>query len=182
MKHVVTLILMLALSLGTAHAATFSSEAGRNGDEKVVPTEQAKVVVDGAEVTIAFTLMVPETHQRIPDNVSEYTAGEGEIIPALEDALMGMKPGENKRVELRPEEAFGPYDDQKIMEIRRDMLPPTVRTGSIYQLLDGQPITIVALADNTAVVDLNHPLAGKHLIIDVEVLGVEQLADGPETL
>jgi FKBP-type peptidyl-prolyl cis-trans isomerase 2 len=181
MKHVQTLILMLALSLGTAHAATFSSQAGPNGDEEVAPTEQAEVV-DGAEVTIAFTLMVPETHQRIPDNVSEYTAGEGEIIPALEDALMGMKPGQHKRVELQPEEAFGPHDDQKIMEIRRDMLPPTVRTGSIYQLLDGQPITIVALADNTAVVDLNHPLAGKHLIIDVEVLGVEQPADGPETL
>ncbi len=181
MKQVATLILMLALSLGTAHAATFSSDVGRNGDEKGVPTEQAEVV-DGAEVTIAFTLMVPETHQRIPDNVSEYTAGEGQIIPALEDALMGMKPGEHKRVDLQPEEAFGPYDDQKIMEVRRDMLPPTVRSGSIYQLLDGQPITIVALAENTAVVDLNHPLAGKHLIIDVEVLDVEQLADGPETL
>lgn len=181
MKAVATLVLILALSFGTAHAAMFSSQAGPNGDEKMMPNDQA-AVVDGANVTIAFTLMVPETHQRIPDNVSEYTAGEDEIIPALEDALMGMKPGEHKRVELPPEEAFGPYDEQKIMEIRRDMLPPTARTGSIYQVFDGQPITVVALAGDTAVVDLNHPLAGKHLVIDVEVLGVEQLANAPETL
>jgi FKBP-type peptidyl-prolyl cis-trans isomerase 2 len=122
----------------------------------VVPTDQA-AVADGAKVTIAFTLMVLETHQRIPDNVSEYTAGEEEIIPALDDALMGMKPGEHKRVELQPEEAFGPYDEQKIIEIRRDMLPPTARTGSIYQIFDGQPMTVVALADDRAVVHLNHP-------------------------
>jgi FKBP-type peptidyl-prolyl cis-trans isomerase 2 len=75
---------------------------------------------------------------------------------------------------LQPEEAFGPYDEQKMIEIRRDMLPPTARTGSIYQTSDGQPITVVSLADDTAVVDLNHPLAGKHLVIDVEVLGVER--------
>jgi FKBP-type peptidyl-prolyl cis-trans isomerase 2 len=181
MKTVTTLMLILGLSFGTAHAAMFSSQAGPNGDEKMGTNEQAEVV-DGANVTIAFTLMVPETHQRIPDNVSEYTAGEDEIIPALEDALMGMKAGEHKRVELPPEEAFGPYEDQKIMEIRRDMLPPTARTGSIYQIFDGAPITVVALAGDTAVVDLNHPLAGKHLVIDVEVLGVRRLENAPETL
>ena len=131
-------------------------------------------VADGTKVTIAFSLMVPETRQTIPDNVTEYIPGEEEIIPALEDALMGMKPGEHKRVELQPEEAFGPYDDQKMMKIRRDMLPTTARNGSIYAMSDGQPITVVALAEDTAIVDLNHPLAGKHLVIEVEVLRVEQ--------
>ena len=138
-----------------------------------MPPEPA-AVAEGAKVTIAFTLTVPETHQTIPDNVSEYTPGENEIIPALEDALMGLTPGEHKRVELQPEEAFGPHDEQKMIKIRRDMLPPTAGPGSIYQASDGQPITVVALSEDTAVVDFNHPLAGKHLIIDVEVLEVEQ--------
>ena len=181
MKHAEALVLILALSFSTGHAAPFSSHAGPTGDDMGMPTEQ-EAVVDGVKVTTAFTLMVPETHQRIPDNVSEYTAGEDEIIPALEDALMGMKPGEHKRVELPPEEAFGPYDEEKILEVRRDMLPPTARTGSIYQVFDGQPMTVVALADDRAVVDLNHPLAGKHLVIDVEVLEVEQLTNTPEPL
>ncbi|WP_447985063.1 FKBP-type peptidyl-prolyl cis-trans isomerase [Nitrospira sp. Nam74] len=114
--------LALALGIGTANAATLPSQEGPVGEQRVMPAEE-HVVTGGANVTIAFTLMVPETNQRIPGVVSEYTAGEEEIIPALDDALMGMKPGEQNRVELRPDEAFGPYDDQKIMEIRRDLLP-----------------------------------------------------------
>lgn len=182
MRNVTALVLIVALSLGAAaQAATLSSQASLNGDEEVMPTAQ-EAVVDGAKVTIAFTLMVSETRQSILDNVGEYTAGENEIIPALEDALMGMKPGEHKRVELQPEDAFGVYDDHKIMKIRRDLLPPTARTGSIYEVFGGQPITVVALAEDTAVVDLNHPLAGKHLVIDVDVLEVEPLANASESL
>jgi FKBP-type peptidyl-prolyl cis-trans isomerase 2 len=170
MRPVETIALTLALCFGTAaHAATLPSQ----GEQHITRAEQA-AVADGTKVTIAFSLMVPETQQTIPDNVSEYIPGEEEIIPALEDALMGMKPGERKRVELQPEEAFGPYDEQKMMKIRRDMLPTTARNGSIYATADGQPITVVALAEDTAIVDLNHPLAGKHLVIDVEVLRVEQ--------
>ena len=41
-----------------------------------------------------------------------------------------MKPGEHTRVELEPEEAFGTYDEQKMMKVRRDMLPATARNGS----------------------------------------------------
>ena len=181
MRPIETFVLALALGIGTGNAATLPSQAGPVGEQPVMPAEEP-IVTDGANVTIAFTLIVPETNQRLLDNVSEYTAGEEEIIPALEDALMGMKPGEQKRVELQPDEAFGPYDDQKIMEVRRDMLPPTARTGSIYELFDGQPMTVVALEEQRAIVDLNHPLAGKYLIFEVKVLGVEQLTNALEVL
>ena len=49
----------------------------------------------------------------------------------------------------------------------------TARKGSIYATSDGQPITVVAIPEDTAIVDLNHP-PGKHLVIDVEALRVEQ--------
>ena len=173
MRLIEIIVLALGLGIGTANAATLPSQAGPIGEQRIMPAEEP-MVADGTKVTIAFSLMVPETQQTIPDNVSEYIPGEGELIPALEDALMGMKPGEHKRVALEPEDAFGPYDEQKTMKIRRDMLPVTARTGSIYALADGQPITVVALAEDTAIVDLNHPLAGKHLVIDVEVLRVKE--------
>lgn len=173
MRPIETFVLALALGIGTAHAATLPSQAGPIGEQRNMPAEQP-AVAEGTKVTIAFSLTVPETQQTIPDNVSEYITGKDELIPALEDALMGMKPGEHKRVELGPEDAFGPYDEQKMMKIRRDRLPATARNGSIYATIDGQPITVVALADDTAIVDLNHPLAGKHLVIDVAVLKVEQ--------
>ena len=70
-----------ALSLGpTTHAATLFSqeELEPKGDEQVTVDEQP-AVAEGAKVTIRFTLMVPETRQSIPNNVSEYTPGENEI-------------------------------------------------------------------------------------------------------
>jgi FKBP-type peptidyl-prolyl cis-trans isomerase (trigger factor) len=102
MRQVEAMALALALSLGTAtHAATFSSQEDQayKGDEQGMAAEQA-AVAEGSKVTIAFTLTVPETRQTIPNNVSEYTPGKHEITPALEDALMGMKPGEHKQIEF----------------------------------------------------------------------------------
>jgi len=85
-----------------------------------------------------------------------------------------MKPGEHKRVDLQAEEALGPYDQKKRITVGREELPADVKTGSIYQTPDGQLFTVTALSDTSAVVDLNHPLAGKPLVVDVQILKVEQ--------
>jgi FKBP-type peptidyl-prolyl cis-trans isomerase 2 len=138
-------------------------------------------ITEGSKVTIAFTITVPNSSLMIPDNVSEYVSGQHEILPSLEDALTGMKPGEHKRVDLPVEEAFGPYDDNKKITLSREELPPDVETGTIYETPDGQPFTIIALSDTAGVVDLNHPLAGKPLIVDVQILKVEaELSEGIE--
>jgi FKBP-type peptidyl-prolyl cis-trans isomerase 2 len=174
MRQVTGLALALVLSLGTAaHAATLSSDFSDQAAPKEEAGNQA-AVIEGAKVTIAFTIAIPDANEIITGNVSEYVAGENQVIPALQKELMGMKPGERKRVELPPEEAFGPYDEQKMIKIGREILPPTARSGVVYQTPKGDPFTVVALSDDTAVVDFNHPLAGKHLVVDVEVLRVEQ--------
>jgi FKBP-type peptidyl-prolyl cis-trans isomerase 2 len=54
------------------------------------------------------------------------------------------------------------------------MLPSTARIGVVYQTPKGEPFTVVALSDDTAVADFNHPLAGKQVIPDVEILRVER--------
>jgi FKBP-type peptidyl-prolyl cis-trans isomerase 2 len=84
-----------------------------------------------------------------------------------------MKPGEQKRVDLKAEEAFGPYDERKKTTISREQLPPEVQAGLVYETSDGVPFTVLALSDQAAVVDFNHPLAGKHLVFDVQVIKVE---------
>ena len=101
-------------------------------------------------------------------------AGQHETLPYLETDLTGMKSGERKRVDLQAGEAFGPYDQKKRITVRREQLPPDVAAGSIYQTPEGQPFTITALSDTAAEVDLNHPLAGKPLVLDVQILKVEQ--------
>jgi FKBP-type peptidyl-prolyl cis-trans isomerase 2 len=151
----------ILIGVGSVHA--FSESAGNQ-----MP------ITEGAKVTIAYTITVPDSNLTIPDNVSEYVSGQHQVLPSLENALTGMKQGEHKRIDLQAEEAFGPYDQKKKMTVKREELPPDVVEGSIYQIPDGQPVTIIALSDTTAVVDLNHPFAGKPLVLDVQILKVDQ--------
>ena len=130
-------------------------------------------VQEGTRVLIKFTITVPDENTIIPDNVAQYVPGQRQLIPALEQALMGMKRGEQKRVDLPPHEAFGPYDESKKTSLKREGLPRDVKTGTVLQTPEGRPFTIVELNDSTAVIDFNHPLAGKRLVFDVTVVNVQ---------
>ena len=155
--------LMTGILVGVGLVPALSGQAGND-----VP------ITEGAKVTIAITMTVPDSNLRFPEQVSEYVAGQHEALPSLEASLTGMKSGERKRVDLQAGEAFGPYDPKKRMTVSREQLPPDVVAGSIYQTPEGKPFTITALSDTTADVDLNHPLAGKPLVLDVQILKVER--------
>jgi FKBP-type peptidyl-prolyl cis-trans isomerase 2 len=159
----ITLIIGVLFVVGTAYST-------RQGDEDRV--------ADGATVTIAFTIMVPEVPLIIPDNVSQYV-GQHQLVPDLEKALKGLKPGDQKRIELDGNEAFGPYDARKKTTISRDQLPPDAKPGAIYETADGVPFTVAVFGDHAAVIDFNHPLAGKQLVSDVQVLDVEHVTLTP---
>lgn len=177
-----TLAAAFALVAGTsAHAAPLSSPSESASKGSMAISDQATrdaqaVGSPQTQVTIAFTIRVPESNEVIPNNVRRFTPGSHELIPAFENALFGMKPGERKRIELKPEEAFGMYDEHKLMRVKRETLPATAQSGSIYHASDGRPFSVVAITGETAVVDFNHPLAGKHLVLDVQVLRVEPLS------
>lgn len=109
----------------------------------------------------------------------EVTIGESNLIPALEEALIGMEPGGNKTVELPTEKAFGPRREALVLNIGQDQLPeglqPTV--GQRLQLkppgLDPIVATITDVAETTVTVDANHPLAGQDLVLELELLAVK---------
>jgi FKBP-type peptidyl-prolyl cis-trans isomerase 2 len=128
----------------------------------------------GDKVTITFNLTVPETHFAIKDNVSEYVPGNHQLLPGLERELMGMKAGEQKHVELTPEQGFGTYERDKRKTVARDQLPEQAKIGDVYKTAHGQPFMVQELSNQQAVVDFNHPLAGKRVVFDVQVLKVER--------
>jgi FKBP-type peptidyl-prolyl cis-trans isomerase 2 len=130
-------------------------------------------VSEGSRVSMAFTITVPETQTVIPNNVREFVVGQEEVFPAVDKALKGMKSGEEKRIDLQPEEAFGRYDASKKITVNRELLPPEAQTGTILKSANGMLFTVSELADQSAVLDFNHPLAGKHLVLDVKILNVE---------
>ncbi|MCS6926406.1 MAG: peptidylprolyl isomerase [Candidatus Binatia bacterium] len=143
------------------------------------------VITDGKRVSLEYTLTL-EDKTTVGSNVGQeplvYTQGNHEIIPGLERQLVGLKAGESKRIEVSPAEGYGEIDPNRKQEVPKDRVPEEARkvgarlTG---QGPDGQLLfaRVAEVKENTIVLDLNHPLAGKKLIFDVKVLKIE---DGEE--
>ncbi len=107
----------------------------------------------------------------------EFVYGEGSIIPALENQLEGMEEGEKKQVMVKAENAYGEVDPAAIQQVPRNQLPNNIDPKVGMQLLAQTenasiPVTIIDVEDETVTIDFNHPLAGKNLIFDVEIVSV----------
>lgn len=137
------------------------------------PEVESARIVEGSKVTLQYVATVPGSTGIDYGNISEFIQGRHEIFPALEQEVVGMKPGEEKKVELSPEEAFGPHDDGKKMNIPKKLLPFGAKEGDVLQNDLGGFATVAEVADTTVVLDYNHPLAGKPLVVQLKILKVE---------
>jgi len=156
------------------------------------PTPQAAPLVaieNGATVRLEYTLS-DDAGKLLDTNKGQepltYTQGGQQIIAGLEKQLVGMQPGQAKKVVLKPEDAFGPVDPAAQTEVPKDSLPPDALVVGTQLMArnasgEGRPVIVKEIKDKTVVVDLNHPLAGKTLVFDVKVLGVDppSKADAP---
>ena len=108
----------------------------------------------------------------------EFALGSGNVIPGFENAVEGMAVGDKKSVTIPPEEAYGPRHEQLIQEVPRNRLPdgmtPTVGMDLQSQNENGQVMqfSVTAVDEESITVDGNHPLAGKALSFDVELVEI----------
>ena len=130
-------------------------------------------IVEGSKVTLQYVATVPGSTGIDYGNISEFIQGRHEIFPALEQEVVGMKPGDEKQVELSPAEGFGTHDEGKKMSVPKTLLPPGVKEGDVVQNDLGHFATVAEVSDSMAVLDYNHPLAGKPLVVQVKILKVE---------
>ena len=123
-----------------------------------------------------------------PGGPLEYLHGYGAIVPGLERALEGVESGHKATVRVAPEDAYGPYDPGAVFEVPREAFPEGVdlRPGlEVESDTPDGPLTFVVskLTPGGAILDANHPLAGKTLQFDVEIVDVrdatpEEIAHG----
>lgn len=108
----------------------------------------------------------------------EFTVGEGNMIPGFENGVIDMKVNEKKTIVIPAEEAYGEVRDELIQEVPKTNLPedldPEVGMGLVSVAPNGQEIQFVVreVKEETIVVDANHPLAGKELTFDVELVEI----------
>ena len=102
--------------------------------------------------------------------------GEGQLIKGFENGLLEMLEGDKKTVEITPDDAYGHHVTDMVAEIPKDQIPENSNVGDTLQGNGPQgPIVvrITEIKEDTVVVDANHPLAGKKLIFDLEVISVD---------
>ncbi len=139
------------------------------------------VVKNGSQVAFDYTLtvdgkVIDSSEGKAP---LAYTQGDGKLRPGLTRQLEGMKVGDEKTVEVKPEESYGNPNPAATREVPISTLPPEIKpeVGMVLQAQDKEgrtfPARIIEVKTDTVVMDLNHPLAGKTLFFKVKIVSVK---------
>ena len=116
------------------------------------------------------------TDEQSTESPLSFTVGAGEVIPGLDEAVVGMTAGEEATITVPPEDAYGAYDPERVREYDAETFeqmvgkPPEI--GLHVEAKNDLHGDVTAVSDSTVEVDFNHELAGKRLIFDVKVLAV----------
>ena len=102
-----------------------------------------------------------------------FTVGEGQMIKGFDEGVVGMKVGEEKTLEIPPEEAYGEYMEEYARELPCDAVEFTPEVGMQLATETGLKGTITKVSEKNFVVDFNHELAGKTLIFKIKVVSME---------
>jgi peptidylprolyl isomerase len=109
----------------------------------------------------------------------EFSVGDPSVREMFSKIILGMEEGDKRSVVLKPEDAFGVYHSDHIVEIGRDKFPPDtpLDVGTQMEVQadpSGTPIDVVvkAVTDETVTLDANHPLAGKTIMLTVQLVEV----------
>lgn len=109
----------------------------------------------------------------------EFTIGRGMMIPGFEQGVVGMEPGEVRTVIIAADQAYGIYQPQGVIEVARSEIPANIplEVGTQLQATgpDGRPayMTVLELSADRVKLDGNHPLAGKDLTFDLELVEIK---------
>jgi FKBP-type peptidyl-prolyl cis-trans isomerase SlyD len=128
---------------------------------------------DGAGVTIDQSAGEPLA----------YLHGHGQIVPGLERELTGKSTGEKLQVHVQPADGYGEYDVERLVKVPREAFNgiPDLRVGMTLatRTRSGHHAEVVVrdIADDAVTVDGNHPLAGKDLFFDIEIVEVRAASE-----
>ncbi len=112
------------------------------------------------------------------DDPLEITVGENSVIDGFEQAVLGMTVGERKTVTIPPDQGYGPRRDEMMQEIDRSTIPEELelKVGARMEASGEETmftLTVVEIGEKTVTLDANHPLAGKDLTFEIELLAID---------
>lgn len=107
----------------------------------------------------------------------EFEVGGGQVIAGFDEAVTGMEPGEEQTVTIPAEQAYGPRRDELLLEVPREQFPSDLdpQEGQRLQMQQGGQVAVVTVAEvgeDAVTIDANHPLAGRDLTFDLQLVEV----------
>ncbi|UCE22685.1 MAG: peptidylprolyl isomerase [Candidatus Aminicenantes bacterium] len=108
----------------------------------------------------------------------QFEVGAGKVIKGFEDAVVGLEIGEKKTVTIPAKDAYGSYDENLLIEIPKKNVPEGItpevgmRLQLVNQLGQSAHVVVTEILDETVRLDANHPLAGKTLVFELEILEI----------
>ena len=108
----------------------------------------------------------------------EFEVGAGMVIPGLDEAMVGMKLNEEKKVRIEAERAYGAYREEMVQKVPKDAMPkgqevkPGMMLGMTLPTGQQMPVLVKEVTDSEVILDMNHPLAGKDLTFTVTVVKI----------
>ncbi|MDX1298984.1 MAG: FKBP-type peptidyl-prolyl cis-trans isomerase [Pseudomonas sp.] len=145
-------------------------------------TQEQRIGPD-KEVTLHFALklengdVVDSTFEKKP---ATFKVGDGNLLPGFEQAIYGLKAGDKRSLEISPEQGFGQGNPQNIQVMPRSQFQDMELSEGLLVIFNDAanaelPGVVKAFDDSQVTIDFNHPLAGKALSFDVEIIEVKAL-------
>lgn len=148
-------------------------------------------VAENIVASVHYTGTLPDTGEVFDSSEGRdpltFLVGHRQMIPGFEEELMGATKGERRKFTLEPERAYGPRDDDAVLEIPRGNFAQLEEMGGapleagmtlVAQMPHGPAqFTVVALSDETVTADFNPPMAGKSLTFSVEVVELREASE-----
>ena len=140
------------------------------------------VVGPETQVTLHFSLKLDNgdvVDSNFDAEPASFVVGDGSLLPGFERVLNGMKSGDKGAFVIKPEDGFGESNPNNRQSIPRDQFPSDVELvkGLMLSFADAQkaelPGVIYDFDEQDVIVDFNHPLAGRDIVFDVEIINVQ---------
>ena len=135
------------------------------------------MIKEGNKVTVHYTGKFEDGNVFDTSNGKEpieFVVGQNQVIPGFEGAVMGLDKGGSTTVTVQPAEGYGEFREDLVLSLPADQVPADAQVGAKLQGQDPTGnmvnVTIKEINENTVTLDANHPLAGKTLTFDIEVV------------
>ncbi|GAA5317393.1 MAG: FKBP-type peptidyl-prolyl cis-trans isomerase [Candidatus Pelagadaptatus aseana] len=145
----------------------------------------SQTIGEGTQVTLHFAIklengdVVDSTFDKTP---ASFAVGDGSLLPGFEKALFGLQTGEKGAFVIKPEDGFGAINTNNRQEMPRSQFPEDIELveGLMLSFADAQkaemPGVVYGFDDETVTIDFNHPLAGRDIVFEVEIIDVAPAA------